>query len=257
MQQCLLIDAARSSSAEKITAVMPNLSYTRQDRKSKGREPIGIRVVLDQLAAAGADRIVTIDIHSPQAQGIFRGPFDHLTAQPALRDAMLDEIGDIDRDDVIVVAPDAGAAKLAQQHQEDIETSMFIMSKRRDPKDSQRITRDDNFPDAEGKHCLVFDDMIDTAGTLVSAAEALKNSGALTIRVAATHGILSDPAIKRLKDAPIDKILITDTFTTDRAQAELGEKLRVVSVAPIIGQAILEIVRRGSISQLFRDQNHR
>jgi ribose-phosphate pyrophosphokinase len=257
MQQCLLIDAARSSSAAEITAIAPYLSYTRQDRKTKGREPISTRVVLDQLAVAGADRIITVDIHSPQAQGIFRGPFDHLTGQIALRSAMAEEVESFDKDDWLVVAPDAGAAKLAEQHQQDLGTSMFIMSKRRDPNDNQKISRDDRFPDADGKHCLVFDDMIDTAGTLVSAAEALKNSGALSVRVAATHGILSDPALERLQDAPIEKILITDTFTTERAQEALGDRLRVVSIAPVIGSAILQIVRNGSISQLFHDQNHR
>ncbi|MFZ1301469.1 MAG: ribose-phosphate pyrophosphokinase [Candidatus Microsaccharimonas sp.] len=257
MQQCLLVDAARSSSASEITVVAPYLGYMRQDRKTKGREPISTRVVLDQLASAGADRIVTVDIHSPQAQAIFRGPFDHLTAQPALRDAMADEIAGINREDCLIVAPDAGAAKMSELHQEDLQTSMIVMSKRRDPQDSQKISRNDHFPDAEGKHCLLFDDMIDTAGTLVSAAEALKSSGALSVRVAATHGILSDPAIERLQSAPIDKVLVTDTFTTHRAERELGDKLRVVRVAPIIGSAILEILRDGSVSKLFHDQNHR
>jgi len=257
MQQCLLLDAARSSSAADITAIAPYLAYMRQDRKTKGREPIGTRVILDQLKSAGANRIMTVDMHSPQAQGIFRGPFDHLTGQPALRMAMAEEIEGLDRDDCLVIAPDAGAAKIAEQHQTDLETSMFVMSKRRDPKDNQKITRNDRFPDADGKHCLIFDDMVDTAGTLVSAAEALKNSGALSIRVAATHGILSNPALQRLRDAPIDKILITDTFRTEHAQAELGDRLRVVSIAPVIGSAILEIVRKGSISGLFHDENHR
>ena len=257
MQQCLLIDAARSSSAAEITAVAPYLGYTRQDRKTKGREPISTRVIIDQLASAGANRIVTVDIHSPQAQGLFRGPFDHLTAQLVLRDAMAEEIQGFNREDCLVVAPDAGAAKLAEQHQEDLDTSMFVMSKRRDPRDSQKISRRDRFPDADGKHCLVFDDMIDTAGTLVSAAEALKNSGALSVRVAATHGILSNPAIERLLDAPIDKILTTDTINTTKAELALGDKLRVISAAPMIGSAILQIVRKGSVSQLFHDQNHR
>lgn len=257
MQQCLLIDAARSSSAAEITVVAPYLSYMRQDRKTKGREPIGTRVILDQLTAAGANRIVTVDMHSPQAQAIFRGPFDHLTAQPALRDAMAQEIALLDRESCIVVAPDAGAVKLAEQHQEDLGTSMFKMSKRRDPHNSQKITRDDYFPDAEGKHCLVFDDMIDTAGTLVSAAEALMNSGALSVRVAATHGVFSDPAMERLADAPISKIFTTDTFRMDRAKDVLGDRLQVVRSAPIIGNAVLQIVRHGSISQLFHDQNHR
>lgn len=257
MEQCLMIDAARSSSASEITAVAPYLGYGRQDRKSKGREPIGTRVVLDQLAGAGVSRIVAIDMHSPQAQGIFRGPFDHLTAQPLLRRAMAEEIVQYNAEDCIVVSPDAGAAKLAEQHRIGLGMGMFVMTKMRDPSDSQKISRQDTFPEADGRICLIFDDMVDTAGTLVSAAEALSNSGAKAIYVAATHGVLSDPAIKRLKDAPIEKILITDTHYTAEAEAELGSKLRVVSAAPIVGQAILEIVRNGSISRLFDDQNNR
>lgn len=257
MQQCLLIDAARSSSASEITAVAPYLAYGRQDRKTKGREPIGTRVILNQLADAGANRIVTIDMHSPQAQGIFRGPFDHLTAQGLLRDVMREEIAEYDQESCVVVAPDAGAAKLSQQHSKELNLGMFLMTKMRDPSDNQKISRDDKFPDADGRVCVIFDDMVDTAGTLVSAAEALSSSGAKAIFVAATHGILSDPAIDRLKDAPINKILLSNTFNTDIAQHELGDKLRVISVAPIIGQALVEIVRCGSISALFNDQNNR
>lgn len=257
MQQCLLIDAARSSSACEITAVAPYLAYGRQDRKSRGREPIGTRVVLDQLAIAGADRIVTVDMHAPQSQAIFRGPFDHLTAQPTLRSAMEDEIASYDRDDCIVVSPDAGAAKQSEEHRTDLKVGMFVMTKMRDAVDNQKISREDKFPDADGRVCLMFDDMVDTAGTLVSAAEALMNSGAKDVLVAATHGVLSDPAIERLKAAPIKRILISDTFTTAVAQHELGEKLRVVSVAPMIGQALIEIVRNGSVSRIFRDQNNR
>jgi ribose-phosphate pyrophosphokinase len=257
MEQCLMIDAAKRSSAKEITAVAPYLAYGRQDRKTKGREPIAAAVILNQLAAAGADRIVTVDMHSSQTQGIFQGPFDHLTAQPLLRDAMKEEIAEYERDDCIVVAPDAGAAKLSEQHRTDLDMGMFVMTKLRDPNDNQKISRDDKFPDADGRVCLVFDDMVDTAGTLVSAAEALNNSGAKAVYVAATHGVLSDPALERLKNAPIKKILITDTFVTERAQKELGDKLRIVSVAPMIGRAIIEIVRCGSVSEIFQDQNNR
>lgn len=257
MQQCLLIDAARSSSAREITAVTPYLGYGRQDRKSKGREAIGTRVVIDQLAVAGVNRILAVDMHSSQAQAIFRGPFDLLTAQPLLRDAMTEEITGYNREECVVVAPDAGAAKLSEQHRTGLQMGMFVMTKMRDPRDNQRISRQDKFPEADGRVCLLFDDMVDTAGTLVSAAEALTNSGAKAILVAATHGVLSDPAIERLKQAPIEKILITDTYVTSDAQAELSDKLRVVSVAPIIGQALLEIVRNGSVSKNFADQNNR
>jgi ribose-phosphate pyrophosphokinase len=256
MQQCLLADAARSSSAAEITAVSPYLAYMRQDRKSRGREPIGTRVLIDQLAAAGVTRIVTVDMHAPQAQGIFRGPFDHLTAQPELGTALYQEVAHFPLDECIVVAPDAGAAKLADRHRRNLGMGMLHLAKQRDPHDNQKIRRDEKVPEADGRVCLVFDDMIDTAGTLVSAAEALKNSGAKAIYVAASHGILSGPAIERLRDAPIDKILITDTFPHTDARSELGRKLRIVRVAPMISRALIEIITNGSVSELFQDQNH-
>lgn len=256
IQQCLIADAARSSSAAEITAVSASLAYTRQDRKSKGREPIGVRMVIDHLAASGVDRIVTVDMHSSQAQGIFRGPFDHLTAQPLLRKAMREEIEGYDPAECLVVVPDAGAAKMGQRHAQEMGSGMLQLIKMRDPQDSQKIQREDTVPEAEGRVCILFDDMIDTAGTLVSAAEALRNSGAKAVLVAATHPVFSDPAIERLQAAPIDRILVADTFRVDHAQSELGEKLRVVSVAPVIGKALTEIVRNGSVSEIFDDQNH-
>ena len=256
MQQCLLADAARSSSAAEITAVSPYLAYTRQDRKSKGREPIGIRVLINQLAAAGVDRIVTVDMHSPQAQGIFNGPFDHLTAQPLLRRAMREEVVGYTKEECLVVAPDAGATKMARRHKDRLGMGILHLEKMRDPQDGQKIRRDEKVPEADGKVCILFDDMIDTAGTLVSAAEALKNSGAKAIYVAATHAVFSDPAIERLKSDVIDKILITDTYPTEVAQYELQNKLRVVRVAPTIAQALIQIVTNGSVSDIFDDQNH-
>ena len=130
------------------------------------------------------------------------------------------------------------------------------MAKRRDPKDSQKIQREEKIPEADGRVCLLFDDMIDTAGTLISAAEALKNSGAKAIYVAATHGIFSEPATQRLHDAPIDKILVTDTFPVAAMKAELGKKLKIVRVAPMISQALIAIIQNGSVSEIFADQNH-
>lgn len=256
MEQALLIDAARSSSAAEITVICPHLAYMRQDRKSRGREPIGSRVLIDLLATSGADRIVAIDIHAPQAQAIFRGPFDHLTAQRALEVAIKAELGGYNNDECVVVAPDAGAAKLAQSHSRHLDMDILHMAKQRSRGDSQKIQRDENVPEANGKVCLVFDDMIDTAGTLVSAIEALKNSGAKAVYVGASHGIFSGPALDRLKDAPIDKLFVTDTFPQEHAKEVLGDKLGIVSVAPIIGQAIHQIATAGSISALFDDENH-
>lgn len=255
-EQGLMIDAARSSSASEITAISPYMGYMRQDRKSRGREPIGARHLIDQFATAGVDRIVAIDIHAPQAQAIFRGPFDHLTAQRALEKAMIEQLSEYSKDEMVVVAPDAGAAKLAQQHRRHLDLDIMHLAKHRSRNDSQKIERDEKVSEADGRVCLVFDDMIDTAGTLVSAVQALKNSGAKAIYVGATHGIFSDPAIERLKHAPIDGLYVTDTFPQHAAKAELGDKLHVVSVAPIIGQAIMRIATNRSISELFDDENH-
>jgi ribose-phosphate pyrophosphokinase len=257
IQQFLLIDAAKPASARSVTAVLPYMSYGRQDRKTKGREPIGTRMMIRRLAASPLDRIVTVDMHSGQAQGIFDFAFDHLTAQPLLRDAVIEEVSDYDRDECIIVSPDAGAVKRAEDHQAALDMGMFVMPKSRDKNDSEKIRRQqDKFPEADGRVCLVFDDMIDTAGTIVTAAEVLVNSGAKAVFVAATHGVLSGPAVERLKDAPIEKIIVTDTFRTHEAQEQLGDKLRVVSAAPTIARAIVEIVRCGSISELFNDQNN-
>ncbi len=256
MQQALLADAARSSSAAEITAVSPHFGYTRQERKSRGREPIAMRIMIDLLAISGVNRIVTADMHSPGAQAIFRGPFDHLTAQPLLRRAIIEEIKDFNRDDCMVIAPDAGASKQAERHRRELGTSMLYLAKMRDPSEPQKLHREEKVPEAEGRVCLVFDDMIDTAGTIVSAAEALKNSGAKAVYVAATHPVFSDPAIARLQDSPIDKILVTDTLPTETASEELGDRLRVVSIVPIIARAIIEIVQHGSISEIFDEQNY-
>jgi ribose-phosphate pyrophosphokinase len=256
MQQHLLVDAARSSSAEEITVVSPYMAYMRQDRKSHGREPIGTRVLINQIQQAGAHRIVTVDMHAAQAQAVFDGPFDHLTAQPLLRRAIREEIAQFNQDEWLVVAPDAGAGKMAERHRTKLGTGLLQLAKMRDPNDNQKIRRETSIPEADGRVCILFDDMIDTAGTLTTAAEALKNSGAKAIYVAATHGILSDPAIDRLKDAPIDRVLVTDTLPVSVPQYELGEKLRVVPVAPMIGEALMRIIRGDSLSEMFDDQNH-
>jgi len=258
MQQLLLVDAARSSSAREITAVTPYMAYTRQDHKDKGREPIGARVVIDQLATSGADRIVAVDMHASQTQGLFRGPFDHLTAQPVLREAVWEEViehAGYDKSDCMVIAPDAGAAKMAKRHSKRLGTALMFMDKTRDIDNNQKITREAKAPEADGRVCLIFDDMIDTAGTLVTAAEVLKNSGAKAVYAAATHGFFSDPAFDRINGSPLDKVFITDTFPMATAETELGDRLQVVSIAPKIGEALIQILTNGSVSQVFDREN--
>lgn len=258
-QQALLADGARSSSAREITAVSPYLAYTRQDRKDKAHAPIAIRNLIDHLAISGVHRIVTMDMHSKQAEAVFRGPFDHLTAQPTLRKAMWRQVHEVDGfnpEECMVVAPDYGAGKISARHRRELGTHFLVMDKARGIEDSQKITREEKTPEADGMVCLIFDDILDTAGTIVTAAEVLKNSGARKVYVAASHGTFSDPAFERLAGAPIDKLFVTDTFPMVEAKKELGDLLEVVTVAPKIGQALIEIATCGSVSKVFDDENH-
>ena len=259
VEQALLVQAAATSSAKEVTAVIPFLGYSRQDRKSQGREPISVMFTLGTLAAMGAHRIVAVDMHSPQTQLAFNGDgrqFDHLTAQPLLLDHVRSEIASYSPEECVVVSPDAGATKLAQTQQEKLGIDLVHLAKKRKRGQSHTITRDEKIADVDGKVCIIFDDMIDTAGTITSAAQALNSSGAKAIFVVATHGIFSGQALKRLTDSPIDKVLVTDTVPMDKARKVLGNKLRVAEVAPIIGQALIEISIDGSVSRLFQDQNH-
>lgn len=250
----MLVDAALRSSASEVTVVSPHMGYMRQERQARGREAIGTSMVMNFLG--DADRYVAVDLHSPQVPGITRKPFEPLTAQIELEKAMAEDLEQYDKNDCVVVAPDAGASKLAQSHQRRMDLDILHLAKKRARGDSSKITRDEHVPEAEGRVCVVFDDMIDTAGTLVTATEALRKSGATAIYVAATHGVFSNDAVDKLKAAPIDRLYVTDTFPQQRAKEVLGDKLRVVSIAPIIGQAILEIVTNGSVSRMFDDDNH-
>jgi ribose-phosphate pyrophosphokinase len=253
-EQGMMIDAAIRSSAQEITAISPHMGYMRQDRQARGREAVGTSMIMRFLS--GANRFVAVDLHSSQSTAILQKPFDTLTSQRALENAMKDDLTGYEHDECIVVAPDAGASKLAQRHMRRLDLGMMTLTKQRGKGDSSKIRRTEKVPEVDGRVCLVFDDMIDTAGTLVTAAEALKHSGAKAVMVAATHGVFSDPALDRLKNPAIDKIYVTDTFPMRNAKDELGDKLHVVSVAPIIGNAIIEIVTHGSVSRLFEDENH-
>lgn len=256
-EQLLLIDAARTSSASEITVVCPYLGYSRQDRKARGREPVSARVVINQLGHTGANRIVAVDLHSPQTQAIFSGPFDHLTAQPLLRGAIRTLIDESNKDAYVVAAPDSGSTKMTAYHSERLDVDIVYMKKRRDKGRSGAVSRANRIiPEARDRVCFMFDDMLDTAGTLVSAADNLHDSGAREIYAVATHGVFSGPAFERLADAPINRIYVTDTFPLDDAREALGDRLEVVSVAPMIGRALREIITDGSVSRIFADQNH-
>ena len=255
IEQAMAVQAASHSSAAEITVVAPHLGYARQDRRSKGGEPGAAEIPLKLFKAMGADRVVSVDVHSPQTPLLFGGPFDHLTAQPELRGAIRQEIKDFDREQCVVVEPDAGAAKLAWSHAQMLDAGTVAIRKIRPPDDSKKVDLR-VYGDVKDKVCILFDDMVDTAGTMASASEMLKNKGALAIYIAATHGLLSGPALERLKDAPIDRLLITDTVPSKRAQAELGDKLKVIKFSPVIAKALLAIAMGRSVSEIFKGQNY-
>jgi ribose-phosphate pyrophosphokinase len=251
----LMIDAAKRASASTITVVAPYMGYSRQDRKARGREPISAAAVIRMLQSAGADRMVSVDMHSHQSQGTFNGPFDHLTAEAPILKALKRRVK-TNPDEFVVVSPDGGRAKAAEHYAHKLKVDVVHMPKSRDKKDSSMISRPAHVDGIDGRTSILVDDMIDTAGTLVSAAEALQKSGAAGIIVGATHGLFSDPALERLSAAPIDEVLITDTVPLDNAREALGNRLEVISSAPLIGRALMEIAMNGSVSRIFHDRNH-
>ncbi|MGH9054269.1 MAG: ribose-phosphate diphosphokinase, partial [Acidimicrobiales bacterium] len=252
VEQWLMIDAAKRASAKRITAVCPYYGYSRQDRKSKGREPISSRMVTDFFATAGADRIMTVDLHSGQIQGFFDGPVDHLTAVPLLTDYLRRHAPS---GDFVMVAPDTGRTKVAEQAARHAgeEVDVAAVYKRR-PKDSvNQVQALDVMGDVEGRMCVLIDDMIDTAGTICAAAEILLDRGATDVWAMCTHAVLSDPATDRLKNSPISRVVVTDTLPLP-PEKEI-DKLEVVSVAKVFADCIAAVFGDGSVSQIFGGEN--
>jgi ribose-phosphate pyrophosphokinase len=249
MEQAIIIDAAKRASARRITAVCPFLGYARQDRKSAGREPITAKLVVDILAAAGADRILSVDLHSGQIQGFFDGPFDHLTAMPVLLDYIKKHLGR----DIVVVSPDAGRVKTSERYTRQLGVDLAIVHKTRSKSRANAVQAQAVIGEVKGRRCVLIDDMIDTAGTIVAAAEQLKRYGAAEVYVLATHGVLSDPATQRLADAAIDKIVVTDTLAV--ASRMKLDKLVVLSIAPLMAQAVEAIFHDTSVSEIFAGEN--
>ena len=256
METMLLIDAAYRSSASEITVVIPYLGYGRQDRKAKGREPISAAVVTKMLETAGAHRLVTVDMHSPQTQGTFHGPFDHLVADKTILDGLKAEIGDRDPELFAIVSPDTGRAKESERAADYLGIRLRHLQKTRDRKDSSKLLRPKKLQGVDGRICFMNDDMIDTAGTLITAAQTLRDSGATGVIASATHALLSDPAIERLEGGIIDKLIVTDTVPVDYAKKVLGDRLEVISVAPMLATALEEIATGGSVSELFGGRNY-
>ena len=249
MEQLIMVDAAKRASAKRITAVCPYYGYSRQDRKASGREPITAKLVADMMAVAGADRIIALDLHSGQIQGFFDGPVDHLTAMPVLVDYLKANAGS----DTVIVAPDAGRVKVDSRFSQVLNCDLAFVHKRRPRDTANTVEALDVVGEVEGRRCVISDDMIDTAGTICAASELLMSRGAAEVWAMATHGLLSDPAAKRLNDSAISKVVITNTLPL-RPDRRI-EKLEVLSVAPIIAQAIGAVFEDSSVSEIFGGEN--
>ena len=248
-EQLNMIDAAKRASAKRITAVCPYYGYSRQDRKASGREPITAKLVADVLATAGADRIITLDLHSGQIQGFFDGPVDHLTAMPVLIDYLKVNC----TPDTVIVAPDAGRVKVASRFSQYLDMELAFVHKRRPKGQANVVEALDVVGDVSGKRCVIIDDMIDTAGTICAAAELLMKQGAAEVWAMATHGILSDPATRRLNESSISKVVITNTLPLP-PERKIA-KLEVLSVASVIAAAIGAVFEDSSVSDIFGGEN--
>lgn len=262
-EHLFMVSAAAKSSAKDVHVIAPYLAHSRGDRKAKGREVVPAPLCIQFFEAAGASTMMSIDVHSQQTTEHFRGgTYDHLTAQPELRRAVSQYLGDVAMENCVVVAPDSGAVKNNNRHAEElsrttgIDIDTIFMGKERAKDDSTKLKRAKKVDGVEGKICLTFDDMIDGGSTMASAAEILKISGAKEVYVAATHPILSGNATEKLLNSEINKVFLTDTLPVEKAKSEMGERLEVVKIGPLIGRAIYENMTGGSISKLFEDQNH-
>ncbi|HEX2063462.1 MAG TPA: ribose-phosphate diphosphokinase, partial [Acidimicrobiales bacterium] len=248
MEQCIMIDAAKRASAKRITAVCPYFGYSRQDRKAEGREPITAKLVTDMLTVAGADRIVSVDLHAGQIQGFFDGPVDHLTAMPVLIDYMNRQANE----DLVVVAPDAGRLKVAERFSQNLDSQLASVYKRRA---GGRVLALGVMGEAaiQDRLCVLIDDMIDTAGTICAAADVLMEHGAREVWGMATHALFSDPAVDRLKNSAMTRIVITDTVPIE--SEKVIDKVEVLSVARIIADAIDAVFEDTSVSEIFGGEN--
>ena len=246
MEQLIMVDALKRASAKRITVVSPFFPYARQDKKHKGREPISARLVADLYKAAGADRLMSVDLHSPQIQGFFDGPVDHLWALPLLADYVKQTFG---ADNLTVVSPDSGRVRVADIWADRLGAPLAIIHKRRDPNKPNQVQVNELVGDVEGRVCVLVDDMIDTAGTIVAAAKALRDNGAGRIIVASTHAVFSHPAVERLSGPDVDNVIVTNTLPIDASKQ--FEKLTVLSIAPLIARAISSVFNDDSVTSLF------
>jgi ribose-phosphate pyrophosphokinase len=246
MEHLIMCDALKRASAKSITAIAPFYGYARQDKKHRGREPISARLMADMFRTAGADRLMAVDLHTAQIQGFFDGPVDHLWALPILANYVRTRV---DRSRLTIVSPDAGRVRLADQWSDRLGAPLAIIHKRRDMAVANQVKVHELVGEVEGRSCVIVDDMIDTAGTIVQAAEALVANGASQVIVASTHAVLSGEAVERLARSSITEVVVTDTLPID--EEKRIEKLTVLSIAPLIARAIREVFDDGSVTSLF------
>lgn len=249
MEQLIMIDALKRGSAKRITAILPFYPYARQDKKHRGREPISARLVADLLYAAGADRIVSVDLHTDQIQGFFDGPVDHMHAMPILTDYIKKNYS---LDNIAVVSPDAGRVKVAEKWANILgDAPLAFVHKTRSVDVANQVVANRVVGDVTGRTCVLLDDMIDTGGTIAGAVGVLRDAGAKDVIIACTHGVFSDPARERLSQCGAKEVITTDTLPQN---SEGWDNLTVLSIAPLLAKTIREIFENGSVTTLFEGQ---
>lgn len=247
MEQLIMVDALKRASAKRITVVAPFYGYARQDKKHRGREPISARLMADLFKTAGADRLMTVDLHTAQIQGFFDGPVDHLFALPLLANYVGSRV---DRTKLTIVSPDSGRVRVAERWSDLLGgASIAFIHKTRDPRIPNEATTGKVVGDVKGQTCVVIDDMIDTAGTITKAVDALIDEGAAEVIIAATHAVFSGPAADRLRSSKVSEVVVTNTLPI--AESNRFEKLTVLPIAPLVARAIREVFEDGSVTSLF------
>jgi ribose-phosphate pyrophosphokinase len=247
MEQLIMVDALKRASAKRITVIMPFYPYARQDKKHKGREPISARLIADLFKTAGADRIMTVDLHTAQIQGFFDGPVDHLFGQNLLAEHVAERYGE---EDLVVVSPDAGRTKLAEKWADQLGgVPIAFIHKTRDPLRPNEVVANRVVGDIRGKLCVVIDDMVDTGGTISKAVQQLLAEGAGGVVLAATHGVLSGPAFERLAECGAREVIFTNTLPIPEEKRFSG--MTVLSIAPLLARAIEQVFEDGSVTSLF------
>ena len=247
MEQLIMIDALKRGSAKRITAILPFYPYARQDKKHRGREPISARLVADLLKTAGADRIITVDLHTDQIQGFFDGPVDHMHAQGQLSEYVRGKYG---TENITIVSPDSGRVRVAEKWADSFDGApLAFIHKTRDPLVPNQVKSNRVVGDVAGRTCVLIDDMIDTGGTIAGAVQVLKDAGAGDVVIATTHGVFSDPAAERLAACGAREVIATDTLPI--GPEKRFDNLTVLSIAPLLGRTIREVFENGSVTSLF------